>query len=107
MVIQKTIYNESAAQVVRVQIAGTYYLGTFDGRAFNGTKSQHFANYIEERELGQLKTLIVGDLNTLVLEPLTEEEQLDLDRLESLWKLAEKKSKTWVTSQVFKGLTGK
>lgn len=106
MAIQKTTNNESAAQVVRVQIAGTCYLGTIEGRTFKGIKNQHFANYIEERELGQLKTLIVGDLNTLVLEPITEEEQLDLDRLESLWKLAEK-SKTWVTSQVFKGLTGK
>jgi hypothetical protein len=98
----------SSSAVVTIEINGTSYLGTLDGNTFKGvTKVQGLVGYIKARETGAMETLIIGNNNNLILRPLTDEQQLDLDRLESLWKLAEAKSKSWVTSQVFAQLSGK
>jgi len=102
-----SVATETNTQVVFIKIDGTGYRGILDGNTFKGTKTMDLAKYIEERETGALQTLIIGDARNLVIAPLTDEEQLDLDRFESLWKLAEKKSKAWVTCQVFSKLAGK
>jgi hypothetical protein len=111
--VSRTISNISKwrtkmkKQLVKITVDRVNYLGTIDGNTIQGVTTPHFEDYIKAKALGELVTVTVGDARNLVITHFTDEQLLELDRVKSLYKLAEKKTLSTVTCQIFDKLLGK
>ena len=92
---------------VTVKISGEKLTGHFASKkSFFGT-ANGLAEYIVKRETDELQERIIGSKKDLVILPLSPEDIIELERLESLWTLAEKKAAKSVTCQIFGELAKK
>ncbi len=91
----------------RITVSGVNYLGTIKDGVIKGVTSPMFEDYIKAKANGELITVTVGDARNMVIISLTDKQQLDLERVKSLWKLAEKKTTSFITCQIFDKMLGK
>jgi len=105
----------SKLQIIRTNNMGTF-LGTIEGNVITGVSRDAsrgymvmdcLGDYITDKAKGKLTTVTIGDMGSISVQDLTEEQVIEFERLKSLFKVAKKQAKVQVQCDIFNKLVGK
>lgn len=91
----------------KITVNGQNYLGTIKNNTITGSTSSSMSDYLKKEAMGQLTTVQVGDKGLITTVDLTNEQVVEFERLKSLFKVAKKQTKAYVTCQIFDTMVGK
>lgn len=96
------------AKVQIFEINGDKYIGTIKENVITGlVGNTSYPHYLGQKEMGNLRTIQIGNPDKLITTDFTDEQKLENKRVKSLLKLARKKTVAHVTCQIFDSLLGK
>lgn len=91
----------------KITVNGQNILGTIKNNTIVGSTSSSMSDYLKNKAMGKLVTMTVGDKGTIVTTDLTAEQEIEFERLQSLFKAAKKQTKATITCQIFDKMLGK